>query len=239
MNFIILLQDNPCPHPIIILRDIKYEDLQHLLQFMYNGEVNVAQESLNSFLKSAESLKIRGLTDEEDKKRRRHLPNCQASDYREEEKLEFQDQTIKDEGRRVKTPHKEAVKKEIQELSDRNDNQEEGSNRDVIPLLEDENIDDPDEETGEVLDGAQGNIHLYVHHSQVTPHSNSSIFRCRWSGHEWSVKVTLSSVRDSAIFPLSILWQGFYHTRVSEKSQQSSLWGDSLPLLSKAACHSQ
>ena len=32
---------------------------------MYHGEVNVAQESLNSFLKSAESLKVRGLTDDE------------------------------------------------------------------------------------------------------------------------------------------------------------------------------
>lgn len=45
------------------MRDIKYDDLFSLLQFMYNGEVNVAQEQLNSFLKSAESLKIRGLTD--------------------------------------------------------------------------------------------------------------------------------------------------------------------------------
>lgn len=58
-----LLKGNPCQHPIIILRDIKYEDLFSLLQFMYNGEVNVAQDQLNSFLKSAESLKIRGLTD--------------------------------------------------------------------------------------------------------------------------------------------------------------------------------
>jgi len=60
-----LLKGNPCQHPIIILRDIKYDDLFSLLQFMYNGEVNVAQDQLNSFLKSAESLKIRGLTDNE------------------------------------------------------------------------------------------------------------------------------------------------------------------------------
>ena len=32
---------------------------------MYHGEVNIAQDSLNSFLKSAESLKVRGLTDDE------------------------------------------------------------------------------------------------------------------------------------------------------------------------------
>ena len=58
-------QGNPCQHPIIIIKDLKYEDVSSLLQFMYNGQVNVAQESLNSFLKSAESLKIRGLTENE------------------------------------------------------------------------------------------------------------------------------------------------------------------------------
>jgi len=61
-----LLKGNQCSHPIIVLRDVKYDDLTSLLQFMYNGEVNVAQEQLNSFLKTAESLKIRGLTDNEE-----------------------------------------------------------------------------------------------------------------------------------------------------------------------------
>jgi len=58
-----LLKDNLCQHPIIVLRDVSHEDMSSLLQFMYNGEVNVTQQQLNSFLKTAEFLKIRGLTD--------------------------------------------------------------------------------------------------------------------------------------------------------------------------------
>ena len=41
---------------------VKLSDLKLVLDFMYNGEVNMAQEELNSFLNVAEELKIKGLT---------------------------------------------------------------------------------------------------------------------------------------------------------------------------------
>ena len=41
---------------------VKYADLVSVLNFMYHGEVNVAQEELNSFLAVAEDLKVKGLT---------------------------------------------------------------------------------------------------------------------------------------------------------------------------------
>merc|ERR1711936_469068 len=53
---------NPHQHPLLYLKNVKYTDLQAVLNFMYHGEVNVAQEDLNSFLSVAEDLKVKGLT---------------------------------------------------------------------------------------------------------------------------------------------------------------------------------
>lgn len=58
-----LFMDNPCRHPIIIMRDIKYCDLKAVVDFMYRGEINVSQDQITALLKVAETLKIRGLTD--------------------------------------------------------------------------------------------------------------------------------------------------------------------------------
>jgi len=57
-----ILKRNPHAHPLLYLRSVKFSDLQSVLSFMYHGEVNVAQEDLNSFLAVAEELKVKGLT---------------------------------------------------------------------------------------------------------------------------------------------------------------------------------
>ena len=57
-----VLKKNPHAHPLLYLKGVKYADLVAVLNFMYHGEVNVAQEELNSFLAVAEELKVKGLT---------------------------------------------------------------------------------------------------------------------------------------------------------------------------------
>ncbi|XP_069689127.1 uncharacterized protein [Periplaneta americana] len=58
-----LFKSNPCKHPILFLRDVAFHHLRALVEFMYAGEVNVAQAQLSAFLRTAESLQIRGLTE--------------------------------------------------------------------------------------------------------------------------------------------------------------------------------
>jgi len=57
-----VLKRNPHQHPLLYLKGVKHKELQAVLDFMYMGEVNVAQEELNSFLAVAEDLRVKGLT---------------------------------------------------------------------------------------------------------------------------------------------------------------------------------
>lgn len=45
----------------VILKDVTHSIMSELLQFMYQGEVNVKQAELQSFMSIAESLQIKGL----------------------------------------------------------------------------------------------------------------------------------------------------------------------------------
>merc|ERR1712098_541769 len=57
-----ILRRNSHQHPLLYLKGVKYSDLQSVLNFMYHGEVNTAQEELNSFLAVAEDLSVKGPT---------------------------------------------------------------------------------------------------------------------------------------------------------------------------------
>ncbi|XP_063228029.1 modifier of mdg4-like isoform X47 [Bacillus rossius redtenbacheri] len=60
-----LFKVNPCKHPIVILKDVGHKELEDILEFMYRGEVNVRQDDLTEFLKTAEMLQVKGLTGDE------------------------------------------------------------------------------------------------------------------------------------------------------------------------------
>lgn len=57
-----VFQTNPCQHPVIILQDVHFSELEALLIFIYKGEVNIEQKNLPALLKAAETLQIRGLS---------------------------------------------------------------------------------------------------------------------------------------------------------------------------------
>ncbi|XP_069999294.1 protein jim lovell isoform X2 [Penaeus vannamei] len=48
-------------HPIVLLQDVKCDEIEALLNFMYVGIVSVAQKDLTRFFKVAELLQIKGL----------------------------------------------------------------------------------------------------------------------------------------------------------------------------------
>lgn len=49
---------NPCQHPIVILKDIKFSDLKIMVDFMYYGEVNISQDQLPSIIKVKKNILI-------------------------------------------------------------------------------------------------------------------------------------------------------------------------------------
>jgi len=57
-----LLMANPCKHPVVFLKDVSDEHMRLLLEYMYRGSISVRQPDLTEILRTASSLKIRGLT---------------------------------------------------------------------------------------------------------------------------------------------------------------------------------
>ena len=47
-------------HPLIYMKGMKFEGLYAIIDFLYLGEANIFQESLDSLLNVAEDLKLKG-----------------------------------------------------------------------------------------------------------------------------------------------------------------------------------
>ncbi|XP_013180267.1 PREDICTED: protein jim lovell [Papilio xuthus] len=60
-----IFSENPCKHPVIVLKDFQGWEVQAVVDFMYRGEVSVAQEQLGTVIRAGESLQVRGLADQE------------------------------------------------------------------------------------------------------------------------------------------------------------------------------
>ena len=60
-----ILKETEAPHPVIVLWDIEARDVSALLDFMYNGQVDMQQDDLERFLIVADRLQVRGLSGEE------------------------------------------------------------------------------------------------------------------------------------------------------------------------------
>ena len=45
------------------MKDVDFDNLKSLVEYMYKGEANVPQNMLASFIKTAESLQVRGLAE--------------------------------------------------------------------------------------------------------------------------------------------------------------------------------
>jgi len=81
-----ILRRNHHQHPLLYMKGVKYMDLQAVLNFMYHGEVNVAQEELNSFLAVAEDLRVKGLTQTQETQATDQQIPKQSNTYNQERK---------------------------------------------------------------------------------------------------------------------------------------------------------
>lgn len=60
-----IFSENPCKHPVIVLKDFHGWEVQAVVDFMYRGEISVAQEQLKMIIKAGAALQVRGLVEQE------------------------------------------------------------------------------------------------------------------------------------------------------------------------------
>lgn len=55
-----IFNDNPCKHPVIIVRGVQYNEMQMILDYIYKGFIDIPASSLNNLISVASELEIKG-----------------------------------------------------------------------------------------------------------------------------------------------------------------------------------
>lgn len=55
-----IFQENPCDHPVVIVRGVYYQEMQTLLDYIYKGRISIAANLVNDLVCVASDLEIKG-----------------------------------------------------------------------------------------------------------------------------------------------------------------------------------
>ena len=70
-----VLRSNKHPHPMLCLNGVSSNELSSILDYIYNGEIQIYQEQLDSFLQIAQRFQLEGLIQGEEAASSRSEPN--------------------------------------------------------------------------------------------------------------------------------------------------------------------
>ncbi|KAK4874220.1 hypothetical protein RN001_013580 [Aquatica leii] len=55
-----IFNDNPCKHPVVIIRGVQYKEMQLILEYIYKGYIDIPASFLNNLICVASELEIKG-----------------------------------------------------------------------------------------------------------------------------------------------------------------------------------
>ncbi|CAL4066323.1 unnamed protein product [Meganyctiphanes norvegica] len=110
--------------PVIVLKDIRHEELEALLNYMYLGEVNVLQNDLSGLIKAAECLRIKGLAvpDEDPNEKKDNKRLWEGDSSHSDGKRQRREERERQEERREERRREERREERRQEYSSSREN---------------------------------------------------------------------------------------------------------------------
>ena len=92
--------NKPNSHPLLCLDGVNSDDLRNILDYIYNGEIQICQENLDRFLSIAQRLKLDGLIGNDEGDQQNDFPENEIKLKEEESAVEEPEAIIPNSGNR-------------------------------------------------------------------------------------------------------------------------------------------